>query len=396
MRRFGSVEEAKEIARRKLPEAVFHYIDGGKEAETTVACNEAAFGRVFFDAPVCPSATRPDLSTTLFGRTVAMPLAIAPTGFVRIVHPDGESAAARAAAAAGVPMVISTWCGTPAAEIVAANPDTWFQLYVINGRDGAAYSVDLAREAGCRVLVVTADIAGVCPSDRRAPPLPETMDLRAALAFAPQAWSRPRWLWDLLRGGLAMKAPNAPRTPDGAELRVQQAGALLAASPPDWDDLAWIRRRWDGPMVLKGVMRARDARRAADLGIDGVIVSNHGGKVLDGVPATLSVLPEIAEAVEGRCEVLLDGGVRRGADIVKARALGARAVLIGRPYLWGLAVGGEAGVSRVLSLFRRSLAGTMANLDLASTAQIDRAALRELPDLVRWNLLGAEAQTACA
>jgi isopentenyl diphosphate isomerase/L-lactate dehydrogenase-like FMN-dependent dehydrogenase len=325
-----------------------------------------------------------------------MPLAIAPTGFVRIVHPDGESAAARAAAAAGVPMVISTWCGTPAAEIVAANPDTWFQLYVINGRDGAAYSVDLAREAGCRVLVVTADIAGVCPSDRRAPPLPETMDLRAALAFAPQAWSRPRWLWDLLRGGLAMKAPNAPRTPDGAELRVQQAGALLAASPPDWDDLAWIRRRWDGPMVLKGVMRARDARRAADLGIDGVIVSNHGGKVLDGVPATLSVLPEIAEAVEGRCEVLLDGGVRRGADIVKARALGARAVLIGRPYLWGLAVGGEAGVSRVLSLFRRSLAGTMANLDLASTAQIDRAALRELPDLVRWNLLGAEAQTACA
>jgi isopentenyl diphosphate isomerase/L-lactate dehydrogenase-like FMN-dependent dehydrogenase len=396
MRRFGSVDEAKQIARRKLPPAVFHYIDGGKEAETTVAANEAAFSRVFFDAPVCPRATRPDLSTTLFGRTVAMPLAIAPTGFVRIVHPDGEPGAARAAAEAGVPIVISTWCGTPAGEIVAANPDTWFQLYVINGRDGAAYSIDLAREAGCRVLVVTADIAGVCPADRRAPPLPETMDLRAALAFAPQAWSRPRWLWDLMRGGLAMKAPNAPRTPDGAELRVQQAGALLAASPPDWDDLAWIRRRWDDPMVLKGVMRAQDARRAAALGIDGVIVSNHGGKVLDGVPATLSVLPEIADAVGGGCEVLLDGGVRRGADIVKARALGARAVLIGRPYLWGLAAGGEAGVARVLSLFRRSLAGTMANLDLTSTEAIGRATLRTSPDLARGNPAAPEALAASA
>lgn len=376
MKPFRSVEEARRIARRRLPAAVWHYIDGGKEAEVTPLANEAAFARVTFDVPACPSATRPDLSTTVLGRRVAMPLVIAPTGFVRIVHPDGELGAAKAAAAAGIPISISTWCGAPAAEVVAANPDTWFQLYMLDGRAGAGYCMDLAAEAGCRVLVVTADIAGVCPSDRIAPPLPETLSVAAALAFAPQAWARPRWLASLLRGGLAMKAPNAPHNPDGSQLRVQQAGAMLTATPPTWDDLAWMRGRWKGPMVLKGVMRAADARRAADMGIDGIVISNHGGKVLDGAPATLSVLPEIADAVADRCEVLLDGGVRRGADIVKARALGARAVLIGRPYLWGLAVGGEEGVSQVLSLFRRSLGGTIANLDRAGIDDVDGSVLR--------------------
>jgi pre-mycofactocin synthase len=375
MRAFASVEQARAIARTVLPPAVWHYIDGGKEAEQASPENEAAFARLLFDVPVAPTACRPDLATTVLGRRIAMPLAIAPTGFVRIVHADGELGAARAAARAGIPMAISTWCGAPAGEVVAANPDTWFQLYMINGRQGAGWCIDLAREAGCRVLVVTADIAGVCPSDRVAPALPETMDLGAALRFAPQAWSRPRWLLSLLRGGLAMTAPNAPRNPDGSALRIQQAGSLLAATPAGWDDLAWMRSRWPGPMVLKGVMRPADARRAADLGFDGIVVSNHGGKVLDSVPATLSVLPAIAEAVGDRCEVLLDGGVRRGADVVKARALGARATLIGRAWLWGLAVGGEAGVDRVLSLFRRSLAGTVANLDRAGIDAVDGSVL---------------------
>ncbi|MFW2829171.1 alpha-hydroxy acid oxidase [Sphingomonas sp. ID0503] len=390
MKAFGSIEEARAIARRRLPAAVFHYVEGGKEAETTVAANEAAFGRVLFDAPACPTAIDPDCSTTVLGRRVSMPLAIAPTGFVRIVHPDGELGAARAAAAAGVPISISTWCGTPAAEIVAANPDTWFQLYMVNGREGAGWCIDMAREAGCRVLVVTADIAGISPSDRLARPLPETMSLRAALAFAPDAWNRPRWLWSLLKGGLAMPAPNAPRRADGSLLRVQDAGRLLAATPTGWEDLAWMRSRWDGPMVLKGVMRAADAKRAIDLGLDGVIVSNHGGKVLDGVPSTISVLPEIVDAVGGRGEVLLDGGVRRGADIVRARALGAQAVLAGRSYLWGLAAGGEAGVARVLSLFRRSMAAAVANLDRSGIDAIDRSVLRSLPDPVLWNLIDGD------
>ena len=221
MRNFNSIEQARQIARGRLPAAVWHFVDGGKEAEQTFAENEAAFARLLFDMPVCPTHNRPDLATTVLGRQVAMPLAIAPTGFVRIVHRDGELGAARAAAKAGVPIAISTWCGAPAGDVVAANPDTWFQLYMINGRDGAAYSMDLAREAGCRVLVVTADIAGICPVDRIAPPLPETLSLGAALRFAPQAWSRPAWLTSLLMGGLAMRAPNAPRNPDGSLLRRQ-------------------------------------------------------------------------------------------------------------------------------------------------------------------------------
>ena len=384
---FNSVEEARRIARRRLPAAVYHYIEGGKEEELTCAANEAAFRRVLFDPPACPQANAPQLSTSLLGREVAMPIVIAPTGFVRIVHRDGELGAARAAKRSGIPISISTWCGVPAGEVVAANPDTWFQLYMMNGREGAGYCIDLAQEAGCRVLVVTADLAGTTPADRIARPLPETMSLGAALRCAPEAWSRPRGLWSLIRGGLSMPAPNAPRRADGSMSRVQDAGALLTATPVGWDDLAWIRGRWKGPMVLKGIMRAADARRAADLGIDGIIVSNHGGKVLDGVPSTLSVLPEIAEAADGRVELLLDGGVRRGADIVRARALGAKGVLIGRPYLWGLAANGEAGVSRILTLFHRSLTGTLANLDRDSIDAVDRSVLRPLPDPASWNLV---------
>jgi isopentenyl diphosphate isomerase/L-lactate dehydrogenase-like FMN-dependent dehydrogenase len=384
---FGSIDEARRIARRKLPGAIYHFVDEGKEAELTAAANEAAFRRVLFEAPVCPRQTNPRLETDLLGRPSSMPLVIAPTGFVRIVHPDGELAAARAAAKAGIPISISTWCSRPAGEIVASGADTWFQLYQIRGRDGAAYTMDLAREAGCRVLVVTADLSAFSPNDRMAPRPPETMDLRAALAFTPQAWSRPAWLWSLLRGGLAMRAPNAPRQPDGQLAKLADAAGLLCGTPPSWEDIAWMRQRWQGKMLLKGVMRAVDAQRAADIGLEGVIISNHGGKALDSVPATLSVLPEIAEAAGGRLEIFIDGGVRRGADVVKARALGAKAALVGRPYLWGLAAGGEAGVSQVLSLFRRSMAATVANLDLPSIEDVTAQVLRPLPDPVQWNAI---------
>lgn len=367
---FGSVEEARSRARKRLPAAVFHYIDGGKEAEQATVANEAAFARHTFLPAVCPTATAPKLGTDLFGRPSGMPLAIAPTGFVRIVHPDGELGAARAAASESVPIVLSTWSSVPLADAVAANPETWFQLYMIGGREGARYCIDMAREAGCRVLVVTADIAGVAPSDRVAPALPETSGLAAALRFAPSALSRPGWLLALLKGGLAMPAPNAPRRFDGTMLRVQDAGRLLTRTPFGWDDLRWLRRQWQGPLVLKGIMRAADAERAVACGADGIVVSNHGGKVLDSTPGTLDVLPAIADAVAGRCEIMVDGGARRGADIVKARALGAQGVLIGRPYLWGLACGGQQGVERVLRLFRQSLSATLANLDLDDIARV--------------------------
>ncbi|GLK42806.1 MULTISPECIES: alpha-hydroxy acid oxidase [Novosphingobium] len=373
---FRSVAEAREIARRRLPPAVFHYIDGGKEDEATVRANEAAFARWNFLPAACPTATRPDLETTILGRRCAMPLAIAPTGFVRIVHADGELGAARAAARHGLPIAISTWASAPAGDVVAANPDCWFQLYMIGGRDGAGYCIDLAREAGCRVLVVTADIAGVSPADRIAPPLPDPGDPASILRFAPSALGRPRWLWSLLRGGLAMPAPNAPRRDDGTMLRVADAGRLLTRTPLGWDDLRWVRKRWSGPLVLKGVMRPGDALKALECGVDGIVVSNHGGKVLDGSAATLDALPAIAEAVGGRCEILLDGGLRRGADLVRARAFGANAALIGRPWLWGLAAGGEHGVAQILDLFRRSLSATLANLDLSRFDEVDGSVLR--------------------
>lgn len=373
--RIRSIDEAREMARRALPSAIFNYVDGGKEAEQCARENEDAFTRLLFDIPVCPTTTAPNASTELFGTRFSMPLGIAPTGFVRIIHPDSELGAARAATRAGLPIAISTWSSAPAAEIVDANPACWFQLYMIGGREGASYCIDLARDAACPVLIVTADIAGIAPADRIAPPLPDTTSLASTLRFGLSALAKPRWLASTLRGGLKMPAPNAPRRSNGDMLQARDAGGLLTKTPFSWNDLAWVRRQWDGPLVLKGVMRASDAKRAVDMGVDGIIISNHGGKVTDSVPATLSVLSRIADTVGDRCEIIMDGGVRRGADIVKARAMGARAVLIGRPYLWGLAAGGEEGVDAILRLFKQSLLATLSNLDIGSIDQVGIEAL---------------------
>lgn len=390
---FGSVEEARRIARRRLPPAVYHYVEGGKDAEITAFANELAFQRVFFDPPVCSTQNRPSLKTTVLGREIAMPLVIAPTGFIRVVHSDGELGAARAAKAAGIPIAISTLSGEPAADVVRANDDTWFQLYMIGGRRGAQHCMDLARAAGCRVLVVTADVVGLSQQDRMARPLPSKVSLKEAFAFLPQAWNRPRWLLSLLKGGLEMRAPNAPPKEDGTEMALSEAGPLLVATPPSWDDLAWIRQQWTGPMVVKGVLRAADAVRIADLGIDGISISNHGAKVLDGSPSTLSALPDIADAVGDRIDILLDGGVRRGSDVVRACALGAKAVLIGRPYLWGLAAGGEAGVGAILRLMRYGMSASMSQIGAGSIQELGRHHLKPVPDFARWNDVGVDLQS---
>ena len=262
---------------------------------------------------------------------------------------------------------------------------------MMGGREGAAYAVDVARKAGCRVLVVTVDTAAGAPTDRPYRPLPMKIDIGTALMFTPQAWNKPQWLWSLLRGGLVMRAPNAPRNAAGAELSLSEAGKMIIGTPPTWEDLAWVRAQWQGPLVVKGVMRAEDAKRAIDIGADAISVSNHGGKVLDGASASISMLPEIAEAVAGQIEVLLDGGVRRGADIARACALGAKAVMIGRPYLWGLAVGGQAGVSDILRVFRASLSATLAQIGCPSIAALDRSWLRPLPDEALWNEVPVES-----
>ncbi|WP_395647689.1 alpha-hydroxy acid oxidase [Terricaulis sp.] len=381
----SSVEHARQLARRALPPAVFHYIEGGKENERTVRANELAFGRVLFDAHLGEAIKRPETKVTVLGREIAMPVVIAPTGFIRIVHKDAEPGAARAAHAAGIPIAISHLSGAPARDICALNDDTWFQLYMINGRDGVKASIELARAAGCRVLALTIDLSAITPFDRISRALPSKADLANAIAFLPEVWDRPRWLLSLLAGGLTMSCPNAPPAADGRAMAVGDIGKLLTATPPTWDDVAWIRKQWDGPLLIKGIMRTADARRALECGADAISVSNHGGKVIDGVPAAVTVLPEIADAVGDKLDVLLDGGVRRGADVVRACALGAKAVLIGRPYLWGLAAGGEAGVASVLRLFQRGIAATLSAIGCPSIQALDRSFLRPLPDQTVWN-----------
>jgi isopentenyl diphosphate isomerase/L-lactate dehydrogenase-like FMN-dependent dehydrogenase len=320
----------------------------------------------------------------VLGRRISMPVVIAPTGFIRIVHADGERGAALAAADASIPMAISTLGGVPAADVTAINPDTWFQLYTLGGREGTRQTIDLARAAGCRVLVVTVDVNAITARDRPQQSLPTHIDLASALRFVPQAWNRPRWLYQFLCGGLAMPVPNAPRNTDGSTPTLAQIGALLTATPPTWDDLAWIRSQWQGPLVVKGILRPADARLAVSIGANAVSVSNHGAKTLDGTVAPLDALPAVVDAVGRDAEVLLDGGARRGADVVRACALGARAVMIGRPYLWGLAVDGQAGVARVLRLFRHGVSATLAQLGCPSIVELD-ASYVVMDGVARYN-----------
>jgi len=383
-----SVEAARRTAKRRLPPSVYGYIDGGKEAESTAIANEIAFSRVLFAPKIGMGITAADIGAVVLGEPVSMPVIIAPTGFIRIVHAHGELGVARAAAALGIPIALSNVCSAPLDSVCKANPNTWFQLYMLDGRKGAAYAMDLARQAGCRVLVVTVDVAGVAPSDRVNRRLPSSLSVEAALRFLPEALLRPRWLLSFLRGGLTMRAPNAPRKPNGDEYELSEIGALIVSTPPTWDDLAWIREQWRGPLVLKGIMRVDDAERAVALGADGISVSNHGAKVLDGTPAAIAVLPEIVDAVGHKIDVLLDGGVRRGADVVRACALGAKAVFIGRSYLWGLAAEGEVGVADILRLFRRGICATLADLGCPSIRALDRSWLRPLPQQSHWNELG--------
>jgi pre-mycofactocin synthase len=385
-----SVEAARRAAKRRLPPSVYGYVDGGKEAESTAVANEVAFSRVLFAPKIGTGITDPDMRAMVLGQRISMPVIIAPTGFMRIVHSDGEMGVARAAAAMGIPIALSNVSSVPLRSVCEINPDTWFQLYMLDGRKGAAHAMELARNAGCRVLVVTVDVASVAPSDRVNRRLPSSLSVGALMRFLPEAVLRPRWLLSFLRGGLTMRAPNAPRKPNGEEYELSEIGSLIVRTPPTWDDLAWIREQWGGRLVLKGIMRVDDAERAVAIGADGISVSNHGAKVLDGTPAAIAVLPEIADAVGQKIDVLLDGGVRRGADVVRACCLGAKAVFIGRSYLWGLAAEGAAGVADILSLFRRGISATLADLGCPSIQALDRSWLRPLPQQSHWSEPGEQ------
>jgi isopentenyl diphosphate isomerase/L-lactate dehydrogenase-like FMN-dependent dehydrogenase len=376
--RLRTVEDARELARRRLPRVVFDYIDGAAETERTMRANRDAFEAVGFvpkmavpGAPVTPS-----LSTTVLGADVSFPVILAPVGFTRAMAPGGDVAGATAARGAKTIFTMSTMSGHTIEDVAAATGGKgWFQLYGLGGRTGSEQLVRRAREAGFTALVVTVDtpIPGNRERDlHHGVALPLRFTKETAMRFAPQALRRPRWLLDFARDGFSMDlplsiglgAPDAPMTSDEAFIH-------WVLSPITWDDFGWLREAFEGPVIAKGILTANDARRAVDAGCAAVVVSNHGGRQLDGVAASLRALPEVVAEVGGEVEVLVDGGVRRGSDVAKALCLGASAVLVGRAWAYGLAAAGEPGVERVLQILRAELDRTLRLLGLASVAELD-------------------------
>src|SRR3954451_1515296 len=346
---FESVAEAQRRARRVLPASVYKAVLARPERGLTLRDNVEAFSELGFAPHVAGSAAERDLSTTVMGVDIEMPVILSPTG-VQAVHPDAELAVARAAAARGTAMGLSGVATRPVEEIVAADAKTFAQLYWAGSREAIEARVARARAAGAAGLIVTLDWTFSHSRDWGSPAIPERIDLKTMARFAPESLLRPRWLARWARAGQLpqLEVPNV----EGAPGFFAAYGEWMGTPPPSWADLAWLRGLWDGPFMLKGIMRVDDARRARDdVGATAISVSNHGGNNLDGTPGAVRALAAVVEAVP-ELEVLLDGGVRRGSDVVKALALGARAVMIGRPYLWGLAAEGQAGVENVLDVLR--------------------------------------------
>ena len=376
--RVVNIADLRRLAKRRLPRLVFDYIDGGAEDEITLRDNVRAFREVRFRLRQGVAVSGCDLRTTVLGTTYALPFLLAPVGFSRMFYPRGEAVAARSASAAGIPFILSTFSGTRLEEIrQQAGGPLWYQLYVPGGRAVAEASIARARAAGYSVLVVTIDtpVSGMRERDyyNGVGPL-LAADWRRSLPHLWQFAGHPRWVLDYLADGSPRVFPNVELPGVGA-MPCSDVGALLATTVITWRDFQWIRDAWKGPVVAKGVHTGEDARRAVDAGADAIVVSNHGGRQLDGVPGSLRALPEVLAAVNGRIEVMVDGGVRRGSDVVKALCLGARAVLVGRAYAWGLGAAGGPGVDRAIEILRADIDRTMHLLGCASVAQLDSSYL---------------------
>ena len=365
---FESVAEAQRRARRRVPSSVYRALVAGAERGVTQADNVNAFAELGFVPRIAagvPAAR--ELETTVLGRRISLPVIVSPVG-VQAVHPAGEVAVARAAAASGTAMGLSSFASKPLEEVVAANPQTFFQVYWLGTRERIVQILERARSAGAAGLIVTLDWTFAHRRDWGSPPIPERLDLPALRTFAPQAIVRPRWLLDFARTGGPpdLTVPNLAAPGEPAPTFFGAYGEWMQTPWPTWADIAWLREQWDGPVLIKGVMHPDDARRAVEVGADAISVSNHGGNNLDGTPASIRALPAVVDAVGHEIEVLLDGGVRRGGDVVKALGLGARAVLVGRAYLWGLAANGEAGVHNVLEILRAGIDETLVGLGRGS------------------------------
>lgn len=369
-RRRGAATCPKATAAQRLQRAGRGIGEG-----VSVGDNLSAFAELGFAPHVAGLSAKRDQATTVMGQAISMPVLISPTG-VQAVHPDGEVAVARAAAARGTAIGLSSFASKPVEEVTAANPQTFFQMYWTGSREQLCGRMERARSAGAVGLIVTTDWSFSNGRDWGSPAIPEKMDLKAMLRFAPEGIRRPRWLFEFAKTG---RVPDltAPNLADGgaAPTFFGAYGEWMQTPLPTWQDIAWLRQQWGGPFMLKGVMRVDDARRAVDAGVSAISVSNHGGNNLDGTPAPIRALPAIAEAVGDQIEIVLDGGIRRGSDVVKAVALGARAVMIGRAYLWGLAAGGQAGVENVLDILRGGIDSALLGLGLSSIRELSPADL---------------------
>jgi L-lactate dehydrogenase (cytochrome) len=381
LRRAASVDDFRRIAKRRLPHGVFDYIDGGAEDERSLANNVAAFGRYEFQPRILRDVSRLDTASSLFGRPVAMPLVLAPTGFTRIAHSQGELAVARAAQRAGIPCSLSTM-GTRSIEEVAAvsDGDKWFQIYTWRDRGLVRELVQRAAAAGFTAVWLTVDTAMLGRRER---------DVRRGMTLPPKIGPgtivdgaiHPGWTWDFLRNEPITFANVVGLSDEDGSTAVNLAEHMARQFDPalSWDDVDWLRSVWDGPIVLKGVQTVADAKQAVAAGVEGIGLSNHGGRQLDDAPAPIELVEPVRDEIGDGATIICDGGVRRGSDIVKALALGADAVSMGRPYLYALGAAGERGVDQLLTFMRDGMARTMALTGVRTVGEIDRALVRRRP-----------------
>jgi pre-mycofactocin synthase len=364
---FESVAIAQQRAKKRLPRSVYGALIAGADRGISMGDNTAAFDELGFRPVTAGQAATRDMSLEVMGQWVSMPVLISPTG-VQAVHPDGEVAVARAAASRGVAMGLSSFASKPIGEVVAANPQTFFQVYWAGDRDSIVARTERARAAGATGIILTLDWSFVHSRDWGSPKVPSSIDFATVKTHALEVALRPLWLLDWVKSGAlpGFGVPNFALEGQPVPGFFEAYGTWMGTPPPSWDDVAWLRAQWDGPFMVKGVGRPDEARRAVDAGVSAISVSNHGGNNLDGTPAPIRLLPAVVEAVGHQIEVVMDGGIRRGSDVVKALALGAKAVMIGRAYLWGLAANGQAGVENVLDVLRMGIDSTLLGLGRSS------------------------------
>jgi L-lactate dehydrogenase (cytochrome) len=377
-----NVKDLRRLARARLPDAVFDYLDGAADDEVTLNDSERAYTEVLFKPRFAVATPACDLSVTVLGHKLDLPFMLGPIGYSRLMHPRGELAASKAAGKNGTAYILSTMSGHRIEDVKAesAGP-TFYQLYLAGGRGAAEAAIARAKAAGYKALFVTIDtpVAGNRERDvRNGMKALMGKNPFAKIPYLPNILAHPRWLAGFMADGMSRPFPNIV-VPGLGPLPAIDVGAALESAQVSWTDLKWIRALWSGPIVIKGVMTADDAKRSVDAGAQGIVVSTHAGRQLDGVAGSLRVLPGIVEAVGDKTEVLFDGGIRRGADVVRAMGLGAKAVLLGRGYAYGMAAAGDAGIERAIEIFRADIIRTMKLLGVSSISQVDSSYVTTRP-----------------